>query len=463
MKIFRVFVMILICALFILPTSSGVAFAATSVYSDVLEDLQKDESFDKTLYPSSASDNSISIITLAESIDNELLVYTYQPNVSKDYRCSSINISTEINDSLKVNNYILEYLNSSDTLYKYRVKDFTVSSESIRYYVIPQIMRPFDSSVDTAPEGNNTISEVPFTVGKQWAFYELNGKLCVECVEVETIHVTEKMVGFIRYYNGGIFQGANYPANTDAHFVAFSTDRDIDKLIEVDIQYKTASVLDFYDTYSSTLLSRDIGASVLQDVQTVRHTKVESESNKIFAHKYSFDRIQTAADLIAEHGDMNLVYDGALVDVSAGTQLSQSLLQSLQTKQWVLRFLETSVRVSNGQAEGTVYRDYTMVSDVILLRMQFETNGKVYNLGVVDNKQTGDINPAGESNVVVQISDEFNRFLLILCLIVGVLVLCVLLPYILKFIGFILKVITAPFRWLFRSRKSSNVKLNKRR
>ena len=77
MKIFRVFVMILICALFILPTSSGVAFAATSVYSDVLEDLQKDESFDKTLYPSSASDNSISIITLAESIDNELLVYTY--------------------------------------------------------------------------------------------------------------------------------------------------------------------------------------------------------------------------------------------------------------------------------------------------------------------------------------------------------------------------------------------------
>lgn len=463
MKKFCIGILVVLIALIFIPTFQGVAFADTKSGSNVLDDLSQDTTFDKSLYPSSESDNSISIITLAESSDKELLVYIYQPNVSKDYRCSSINISTEINDSLKVNNFVLEYLNSSDTLYKYRVKDFTVSSDNIRYYVIPQIMRPYDSSVDTAPEGNNTISEVPFAVGKQWAFYELNGKSCVECVEVETIHVTEKMVGFIRYYNGGIFHGVNYPANTDAHFVAFSTDREIDKLIEVDIQYKTASVLDFYDTYSSTLLSRDIGDSVLQDVQTIRHTMVESESNKIFAHKYSFDRIQTAADLIAEHGVMNLVYSGALVDVSAGTQLSQSLLQSLESKQWVLRFLETNVGVSSGQAEGTIYRNYTMVSDVILLRMQFETNGKVYNLGVVDNKQTGDINPAGESNIVVELSDEFNNLIRILCLIVAILILCALFPYILKVLGFIVKVITAPFRWLFGSRKSNNGKVNKRR
>lgn len=36
------------------------------------------------------------------------------------------------------------------------------------------------------------------------------------------------------------------------------------------------------------------------------------------------------------------------------------------------------------------------MSDVIILRLIFETDGKTYNLGVVDNKMTGDGKPANK-------------------------------------------------------------------
>ena len=36
------------------------------------------------------------------------------------------------------------------------------------------------------------------------------------------------------------------------------------------------------------------------------------------------------------------------------------------------------------------------MSDVTILRLKFETDGVVYNLGVVDNKQTSSVIPDGE-------------------------------------------------------------------
>ena len=43
-----------------------------------------------------------------------------------------------------------------------------------------------------------------------------------------------------------------------------------------------------------------------------------------------------------------------------------------------------------------IKRTSTIVSDVIILRLKFETDGKIYNLGVIDNKQTGDGIPDNE-------------------------------------------------------------------
>ena len=74
---------------------------AESGYSGVLDDLQKDDSFDESHYPAIADDYSLKIIQIAESTDGELFLYVYQPSgQAKNLIASSINISTTINDEI---------------------------------------------------------------------------------------------------------------------------------------------------------------------------------------------------------------------------------------------------------------------------------------------------------------------------------------------------------------------------
>ena len=53
---------------------------AESGYSGVLDDLQKDDSFDESHYPAIADDYSLKLIQIAESVDGELFLYVYQPS-----------------------------------------------------------------------------------------------------------------------------------------------------------------------------------------------------------------------------------------------------------------------------------------------------------------------------------------------------------------------------------------------
>ncbi len=86
-------IMVCIMVLLCLPTKC-VVFAKDGEYSDVLDDLHKDTTFDASFYPERADDYSLSIITIAESEDKELFVYVHQPSgQAKDLRASSINIS----------------------------------------------------------------------------------------------------------------------------------------------------------------------------------------------------------------------------------------------------------------------------------------------------------------------------------------------------------------------------------
>ena len=446
----------IIAIMSVLPTSQGVAFADTKSGSNVLDDLRLDESFNKENYPINNSNYGLYVFQIAESTDGELLIYVYQPCVNKDFRAISLNLSTTINDDISYVNYTLTYLNSEETLYKYKVNDFSVSSDKVRYYSITQIMRAYDSAIDNPNDYDNTTSEVPCSVRKQWKFFELNGKPCVDCLDIETITVTSKYVGFVRYYNGGIFQSFAYPSHTDCHFVAFSTDRKIEELYEADVQWSYQSwkylLIDGADDerYDETL-----GTSYTSDVTTLYADEVVSSgSSLIFADRFSFNRIQSVSDLLSEEDKIQVLYDGAFVKINGNTAFSQSAKTALKNKQWVLRFKETPYTTSSGQAEGTEWITATKVSDVIILRLKFKTNGVVYNLGVIDNKQTGSDTPSGETKVSVELSEEFKDFLKILLIIVGIVVLCVLLPYVLKFVGFILKIIFAPFKWLFGGSQS---------
>lgn len=102
---------IIIMSLF--PVS--IAYADETVSSNVLTDLQKDQSFDPANYPVDNSDFSLYLFQIAETSDRELLVYVYQPSGTvKNLRATSLSMSLHINnfdDTIDPSLYYLEFLN----------------------------------------------------------------------------------------------------------------------------------------------------------------------------------------------------------------------------------------------------------------------------------------------------------------------------------------------------------------
>ncbi len=430
--------------------------ASGTEYSDVLMDLRKDSDFKESDYPIVAGDYAVNVIQVAESVNGELFVYVYQPNVS-GITVTSLNMATKPNEfqAGDIKNYKLRLLSISGALAKYVVRDFKVCSEDIRYYNIISVFRKWVDGVDTDDGNGNDIYEVPYEVGKLYTAQKVGAEITYECLAMETITVTDKYVGYLRFRGGmGTF--------TDSHYVAFSTDYNIDKLMEADVYFVQQ---DYY--YRSSLIGGDRYEYKDSVEKYAFLTCEEQSSNKAYFswYKHTWNQIQS----VSEFGKENNLTDEAQ--------------QAIGGKQWVLRFVET---------EGTyvseiAYTEWgTKVSEVTILRLKFETDGKVYNLGVVDNKQSpapdqkpdnvqGNL-PKKESSfwdwlkgVWNSIVDFFTGhsnwwvYLLVVGLAVILLptILGLLIPSVGKFLFGILKtvgsalwwIITAPFKgiaWLFR-------------
>lgn len=439
-----------ICAVITTAAQTPLVARAESItYSGVMEDLKKDTSFNPGNYPSKAEDYSLQIIQLAESSDKELFVYVYQPSgKAKNFKASSINISTTINDSISYLNYKLELLNSNGVFYKYIVSGLTVKDESVRYYAISSIYRPFDESIDKQASGGNTVTEVNYAVNKQYCFGEINGKPYVNCVDIETIVVTDKFVGFVRYKDGfKLYVGA-----CDSHFVAFNTDKPIDKLLEADVYYTTQS----YDWSSVPFVGvKETFGDKADKYAYLKYTdKVEHTGGGLFAGTYKWDRIQTIDDFIKGENREN-IYHGAVLDVKTSSKLTDEALTELKGKKWVLRFAETSYSLSGYSTTGSTFESYTLVGDVTILRLKFETDGITYNLGVIDNKQTGGKEPSNETDIDISLNKRGKMILYLLMLILLIILLAPILPYVLQAIVWI---ISLPFKGI-----SAAVKSTKRR
>lgn len=383
---------------------STTAFAESS-FSSVLEDLEQDPSFNAGNYPMRSSDKSLQVIQVAESTDDKLLIYVYQPSgPALNLVADSINMSTRPRNSLSdIRNYKLKLASKSGTLYKYIVEDFTVQDLEIRYYTITTIFRAFDKDLDEPVDGDNTVTYVEYPVGKEYTFGMLNGEYYVRVSDIETIEITSKFVGFVRYPDG--FQLFN--AACDSHFVAFNTNRRIDQLLEAEVYYT-------YQSYSYSVApvvgkTEHFGESISKNVLLKHDQDVDYTGGGLFAPSYSWERIQSIDEFISSVDVKQTVYSGAVLDVSAATNLTDQALKSLQGKQWVLRFAETSYEDSS--YSGTTNSFSTLVGDVSILRLKFETDGLVYNLGVVDNMQTGSNDPSNDTDIDVDVKNWWQLFL----------------------------------------------------
>ena len=137
--------LILSCLLTCVNTTLTAFASSISVdnsFSNVLEDLESDENFVVEEYPVNMTDYSLQIINVAESIDKELFIYVYQP-CSPNNRLKATSINMSLQDAglgdVDYNLYTLTLLNSNGVFVKYKVDNFVVSADTIRFYNIASI------------------------------------------------------------------------------------------------------------------------------------------------------------------------------------------------------------------------------------------------------------------------------------------------------------------------------------
>ena len=442
---------ILLCVFLLLFFGAQSAYAddtqTTYTYTTVLEDLSKDSTFNAADYPNIEDDYSLQVIQIAESTNKELFVYVYQPAFCEF--ATSINISTST-ETLKFTNYKLRFLSANATLYKYKVADFTVSDKKVRQYEISSIFRPFNEDYnDTKPSGDNTINEVSYAVGKLYTACTIDGQVTYLVEETEVITIVDKYVGFIRYTNG-----FNLYANScDSHYVAFSTDRKIDTLLEADISYIVRSAK--WDNVGD----KTTYGEPTEQYKTLYYDEKVSNSPGLFAEKRTWTRIEKASDFLKNE---NLLDD---------------VKPQIEQKQFILRFYESDYKVGGSYIGNFLHKTatYDEVTSVTILRLTFAKDGVTYNLGVVDNKQSGATNPDNHvSNWFVDfinsIIDWFKSLFeklgtvlgtaLIIAAIVAIVLLIMYFPPIIKFIGnifkylflaiwYVLKYLALAIYWIF--------------
>ena len=434
-------------------------------YSNVLDDLNADSNFDETAFPVVSDNYSLSVITISESVNLQLFVYVYQPSFgSKTLVASSINISREINNKLSYKNYKLNLLSQDGVFQKYVVNDLIVNSDDVRYYEISSIFRVWDSTIDQGlePVNDNTIDEVSFAVGKQYTIQEKSGKTTVSEKDIELIQITEKYVGFMRYPSNSFNFSLGYDS-FDVHYIAFSTDRQIDELLEADVYYCSQSC--HIDNWSGA----EYGNKNEHYAYLNREKDIEVSGKGWFSTAYNWNAIETGSSFVAsEHATYS--YNHGIFDSTVTSLMSEEDLKTyVASRDWVLRFAVTEyVYWENGKGDHST-KDYTIVGEVSILRLQFKTDGIVYNLGVVDNKQTGSLTPDNETRVTVKLVEEWWQkiiafLLLILFVIIFWPLLVPLLGSLIKlaFTGFgkiikfiltgVLKIATLPLRlisWLW--------------
>lgn len=352
------------------------AFADTQQYTSALTDLQKDSSFNTADYPDKADDYAIRFIQIAESADKELFVYTYQPSQKTTYL-----VATEINMALSesvdgTQLYALTLLNSDGVFCKYKVNDVTVSSDIVRYYNISSIYREWQKGIDEETDNDNTKNAVAFEVGKLYTVTNSANGLLYFCKNIDVVTVINPFVDFLEYRNGFYLHGWAFdPQWCDSHYIAFSTDKQIDYLVEADITYIKRDC-----SRGQGLGGCTIYGDLVKDYITLNGEQIgDNWGDGFLSKKYEWKRIQTVEEFIKTE------------------DLTETTKSSIYGLQWVLRFKETRRAIKEDilSTHSTLY--WSEISNVSILRLKFVTDGKVYNLGVVSDKVTGD-NISGNNN-----------------------------------------------------------------
>ena len=440
------------------------AFVDYTKYTTALEDLSRDENFNAGKYIDDSTDYSLQVIQIAESADGELFVYVYQPCQKTRYLvATSLNMSlSETADGTRL--YSLTLLNVSGVLCKYSVQGVSAQLNNPHYYNITSIFRAWDKDIDKGTGNDNTINEVVYDVGQLWTVTTSSDGVHYSCDGTERITVTNKYCGYMRFYDGYKL----YKSACDSHYIAFSTDYYIQTLLEAEVAFVTQ---DYTCNITSIQNPPDMGGGstsfydytykdpLPRQVTVTADQQGGNTGDGLFGVKYLWDRIERVSDFLKNENN----------------DFTDEAKAALKDKQWVLRFVDLPFVLTPHIGGST--ETGTKVTDETILRLEFETNGERFNLGVVDNKQTGGNNPSNKPNVpnlwdwLAAVTGIPAWFWKLLTVIIPLLILLPVLSIIFPTFGELLKnifklvwtVITRPFVWIYKGVKylSDKAKANK--
>ena len=359
-------------------------------YSKVSKDFTNiDGDFDKTEYPVIEDDYSLQFVSAAINDRNELLVYFYQPTSDINILATSINIDKYTNAS-NTQNYKLQYIDNDGVFFKYKVNDFKIAQSSSNQTIqIVSVFRKFLNNIDK--DGTqyviNNIKEVVYPVAKQCTFQ--NGVI-VDCRDIEVITITSKYVGFIIYNNGLKTYFLKAGGDVDykfSYFVAFSTDKKIDKLLKARVSYDEFSFEETYSVFGEHFNPDSVKKGVVENkTKDLSYSKViTSEINGKNYSKYSFNEIQTVDEFLSTEKvvDESEVYFFSL----KRDRLSKAACNELKDKKFVLRFCSQDIHQKFGPVRYVV--SGKLVENVSILTLEFETNGVRFKMNCIDDKRNG--------------------------------------------------------------------------
>ena len=382
-------------------------------YTDVLEDLKSDKSFDETDYPTDLNKHDLKVIQIYETDLNNLFVYVYNPSEFIDNTfATSINISL---DSKLYRNYNLVLLDHEGCFTKYIVSNFLIPTLNIRSYDIASISRKFNNNYDTDSGNDNTIVNKTFAVNQTWKIYEENDLTKYEMAYLDTIDIINPYHFQLLYMNALSLSNMATLSNV----LAFDTDKKIDDLLNVSGIYDIQRVDAYTDKYPEvhSYLSGIKTESFDINADDIGSNKPTGGLLGINADPHTWTRIESVNSFIKN-------------EESQGTHLSDSLKHDLMNHKWILRFKDVQV---NGKLLDLVNTavEFDLVTNVQILSLTFVQDGKTYSLGAVMDSVFGDIeHEGGDLNFITN-----NYFETIIKILSGI----ILFIIIVVFVNFIIK------------------------
>ena len=345
----------------------------------------------------------INLLDVIEDNNSLQLKVNIPLSLTGELQLTSVNISKT--EELDIKNYKLSLLEekSNEEYSIYLVNDFSLETGKTRLYVIPSIFRNYNEIIDGEQAEDQTITEKAIEVSAKYTFEDDDKGTTVTYSGIKVITVTNKFVGFVRYENG--FLSLN--SSCDAHFIAFSTDLDIDKLLEADVYYTTQSYS--YRKGGTIIITENETYGDINEnyVHLTNGETAEYLPGGWFSQYYSWYRITSVEDFISYLKGLN-------IGVDDNSQLDDETMKELLKNSWVLSFAETEYYEGIiNTATATNGIDKTIVGDVSILRLAFETAGQYYNLATTDDKVTGSEDPVitvePEANIWEKVKEFFKN------------------------------------------------------